>query len=211
MNQTELQFLTKPLHNYSRVLYLLYFRPAANPQTGNCPPLNYKAIQELLNSGGANITLGREINEFLLELIAEDLLEPLTMINDSDSLSGVQFRLPQMLQVQNAALSQRNRINKDWRPNDKTFEEIAQLVGVIQKDYSDTELGEFVAYWLGRPEQSFSEWQWTQKFVLHIRKSRQIKGYNPDSIVGYQQVEKQPEVVIDENTKKLIDRYHGKS
>jgi len=211
LNQTELQYLTKPLHNYSRILYLLYFRPSANIHTGIGAAVSYKAIQELLNNGGADITLGREINEFIVELIAGGLLQPLTDIDDSGSLSGVQFRLPLILQESPQEIQTRFRLNKDWQPKQKTFNEIAQLVGIIQKEYSDTELGEFVAYWLGRPEQQYSEWQWTQKFVLHIRKTRQLKGYNPDAIVGYQQVKKQPEVVIDENTKKLIDKYHGKS
>lgn len=211
MNPAESQCLTKSLHNFSRVLYLLYFRPTANRQTGLCAPLNYKAIQELLNAGGANISLGREINEYVLELIAEGLLEPQTTIDNSDSLSGVQFRLPLLVQAQTPNTALRFSLDKDWQPNATTFNEIAQLVGVIQKEYTSTELGEFIAYWLGRPEQHYSDWQWTQKFVLHIRKARQIKGYNPDSTIGYQQVQKQPEVVIDENTKKLIDRYHGKS
>ena len=82
---------------------------------------------------------------------------------------------------------------------------------LVKKEFSTEELGEFVAYWMGKPEQHFSTWQWTQKFVLHLRKIRHIKGYTSTSIVGYQQTDTQPGVVLDENTQKLIDKYHGKS
>jgi hypothetical protein len=212
MHQAELDILKQSISNNARVLYCLVLRPSAHQSTGISAPLNFKQIKEILNNGGGKIALGREINELLLELIACELLAPITELDDKGSLNGAQFNLPKMQDTQHSNMHQiRNKMTPDWQPNDKFFQEISQLVGLIQKDYASEELGEFIAYWMGKPEQQLSSWQWTQKFILSLRKNRQIKGYNPTSIVGYQQIENQPEVVIDEKTRQLIDKYHGKS
>ena len=212
MLPAELELLQKNISNNARVLYTLVIRPYTHQSTGISTPLNFKQIKEVLNAGGGNIALGREINELVLELISVGLLSPTNDIDGNESLNGVQFTLLKMLNVERSDIHRlHSKMTIDWQPNDKFFHEIAQLVCLLQKDFSNEELGEFVAYWMGKPEQQFSTWQWTQKFILHLRKIRQIKGYTPTTIVGYQQIEAQPEVVIDENTQKLIDKYHGKS
>lgn len=212
MHNAELEILNRTISNNARVLYLLILRPYAHKTTGISSPLNFKQIQEILNLGGATISLGREINELLLELISSGLIEPLAEIDDSGSLNGVQFRLVKFIDNNHSDFHQtRSRMTIEWQPNAKHFSEIAQLVGLLQLEYTQEERGEYISYWMGKPEQQLSDWQWTQKFILHLRNKRQIKGYTATSTVGYQQLEKQPEVVIDENTKKLIDKYHGKS
>lgn len=212
MQPAELEILTRQVSNQARVLYLLLLRPTCHKVTGICQPVNFKSIQETLNLGGANISLGREINELLLELMSVSLISPLNEFENNQSLNGMQFRLPKMLPEDDQDLhQQRGKMLMNWQPNEKIFKEIAQLVGLLQQDFSKEELGEFITYWLGKPDQQFSQWQWTQKFVLHLRKMRRIKGYTATSIVGYQQIEKQPEVILDDNTRKLIDKYHGKS
>lgn len=213
MQPAELEVLQHKISNEARLLYLLLIKPGSSQEDGTSKPLNFKQIRDLLNSGGANITYGREINELIVELIAAGLLEAIGEIDINDSLNGCQFLLP--LAKDNSTSDIHHlphfAMQKSWQPEAKIFAEIAQLVGLIQKEYNEGELGEFIAYWLGRPEQRLSNWQWTQKLVLHVRKHRQVKGFTPTNIVGYQQVEKQAEVVIDENAKKLKDKYHGKS
>lgn len=212
MQAAELDILTQSISNNARVLYLLVIRPYAHQNTGISAPLNFKHIKEVLNRGNGNIALGREINELLLELISVGLLTSVNEIDGDESLNGIQFRLSKMINFDDDDMHQvRNKMTLEWQPNKKYFKEISQLVGLLQSDYTPEELGEFIAYWMGKPQQQLSPWQWTQKFILHLRKSKQIKGYNPTTIVGYQQIEKQPEVVLDENTRKLIDKYHGKS
>lgn len=212
MQTAELDILTQSISNNARVLYLLVIRPYAHQSTGISAPLNFKQIKEILNRGNGNIALGREINELLLELISVGLLSPVSEIDGDESLNGIQFRLSKMVNFDDDDMHQvRTKMTIEWQPNEKFFREIAQLVGLLQTDYSAEELGEFIAYWMGKPQQQLSHWQWTQKFILHLRKNKQIKGYNPTTIVGYQQIEKQPEVVLDDNTRKLIDKYHGKS
>ena len=212
MHSVELNLLSQPLSNEARILYLLVLRPAAHQITGISAAVNFKQIKTLLNQGGANINLGREINELLLELIETGLVERLPGQDTDKSLNGRQFRLPALQPMKNTEqLHTKFALTTDWTPLPATFENIAQLTGLLQKEFSTEELGDFVVYWMGRPDQYFSDWQWTQKFIQHLRKNRQIKGYNPTSVVGYQQTTTESEVVIDENTRKLIDKYHGKS
>lgn len=212
MQKAEQDVLTRSLSNHARVLYLLILRPGSHKVTGISQPLNFKHIKETLNSGGADIVLGREINELLIELMSVDLISPLQDFNNNESLNGMQFRLNKMIDNSNHNLHQNKcKMSINWQPNQSVFTEITQLVGLLQQDFSKEELGDFISYWVGKPDQQFSQWQWTQKFVLHLRRSRQIKGFNSTTVVGYQQIEKQPEVILDENTRKLIDKYHGKS
>lgn len=212
MLSAELDILNRTLSNNARVLYLLILRPGSHKATGVSQPLNFKLIKETLNAGGANISLGREINELLIELMSVGLISPLQEFQNNESLNGTQFRLNKMLEENEHDLHQhKTKMTINWQPNESVFKEISQLVGLLQQDFSKEELGEFITWWIGKPDQQFSAWQWTQKFILHLRKSRQIKGYTATSVVGYQQIEKQPEVILDDNTRKLIDKYHGKS
>jgi len=212
LQQAELTALSGAISNLARVLYLLLIRPSAHSSTHICAPLNFKQIQETLNKGGSEITLGREINELVQELLSTGLLESTTVLSEDSSLNGCQFRLPLIAKNTDHQLHQKRfRLPHDWEPDSNTLKDIAALTGLLQASYNPHELGDFIVYWLGRPEQQFSEWQWTQKFVMHLRKTRQVQGYNPYKTTGYQQTEKQAEVLIDENTRKLIDKYHGKS
>ena len=63
---------------------------------------------------------------------------------------------------------------------------ICQLCGLIDPHYDEEERGEFIAYWLGRPERFATQHQWMMKFVKML-KSRRYQRKQTDTI-GYQQM-----------------------
>jgi DNA replication protein DnaT len=104
------------------------------------------------------------------------------------------------------------KMNVSWRPDADLFEQLCQLVGVIDKGYSADELGEYIAYWLGYPEKQFTDYQWTQKFVLNIKQRRQRLPVNKEQTkVGHQWITPQAGIEIDDNVKQLVEKYSGKS
>ena len=102
-------------------------------------------------------------------------------------------------------------MHASWTPNKSLFEEMASLLGIIDKTYEDSDIGEFVAYWLGRPSSVFSEFQWTQKFANNIKRKRLASGYGsastPTKIVGTQQVKVAAGIEADDNARKLVEKY----
>ena len=95
----------------------------------------------------------------------------------------------------------------NWTPNKALFEEMASLLGIIDKTFDDNEVGEFIAYWLGRPSSVFSEFQWTQKFANNIKRKRLASGYAPTKVVGTQQVKVAAGIEADDNARKLVEKY----
>jgi DNA replication protein DnaT len=73
--------------------------------------------------------------------------------------------------------------------------------------YSEQELGEFISYWLSRPESHFSQFQWTQKFVFNLKHKRLAHGVKKVHKVGQQLVQVKAGIVADENAKKLVEKY----
>ena len=99
-----------------------------------------------------------------------------------------------------------------WRPDEALFKQICQLVGVIESYFDADELGEFIAYWLGRPEVQNTPYQWTQKFVLHLKQRRMRKPLQADkSKVGHQWVAPTASIEFDDNVKQLIKKYSEQS
>ena len=84
---------------------------------------------------------------------------------------------------------------------------MASLLGIIDKTFDDNEVGEFIAYWLGRPSSVFSEFQWTQKFANNIKRKRLASGYAPTKVVGTQQVKVAAGIEADDNARKLVEKY----
>ena len=95
----------------------------------------------------------------------------------------------------------------DWLPDQKLISDLAKLVGIIDYEYTSNELGDFIAYWLGRPELQFSEYQWTQKFVFNLKKMRLALGFKNVQKVGQQIVQTKAGIVADENAKNLVAKY----
>lgn len=212
MHKAEIDCLQQPLSNTARVIYTLGLRPGCDETTGLSQPLNYKFLLELVSTGGETISKGRDINRYLESLLNLGLVA--TSLDINQSLSGKQILLP-FARKNNANMtdwhSSKYPMHLDWQPTDAVFQEISQLVGLIEKEYDQFVQGEFVAYWMGRPESQFTQYQWTQKFVLHLRHARTLYEADRKTSTGYQITNKQAEVTLNEKAKQLIEKYSGKS
>ncbi|MBC3766646.1 DnaT-like ssDNA-binding domain-containing protein [Neptunicella marina] len=213
INQSELTSLNQPISNEARVLYLLALRPDVNKQNGETQPLNYASIKTLLNGKTDIISLGRQINALIKELVDSGLVVNSEPKLDINSMNGKRLILPlvatEQHNYQNLHLHWQS-MQADWTPNLKLFAELATMVGIIEHSFSDEERGEFISYWLSRPESSFTLFQWTQKFVQHIKKKRLAFGSQTVKRVGNQMVSNKASVSADDNAKKLVEKYSGK-
>ncbi len=213
MNTTELEVLKGPISNEARVLYCLGLRPIAQNQTGLTEPLHYKTLLALLNSKEKIVTLGRQINRLLSELVDAGLVSATVEIENNRSCNGKPLILPLVaIDIDDYANmhTQWLTMQLEWQPHKHLYQDLAKLVGIIDKEYNENELGDFIAYWLGRPESQHTVFQWTQKFVFFIKKQRLAMGYSDKKRVGNQIVTKKAGISTDSNTKKLVEKYHAK-
>jgi hypothetical protein len=89
-----------------------------------------------------------------------------------------------------------------WRP-DEELPALARLCGVIDASYSEEDLREFIAYWLGRPEVFDSQHQWMLKFIRALKTALPRR---PATVVtGYQQVAPAPVELARAAGRKMID------
>ncbi len=214
LNDAERAALTSPLSNDARVLYCLGLRPGANDKTGASAPLDYRSLLTLLNADNkeAPYQRGRQINSLLKQLDTAGLVTATTDTQYEHSLNGQQVVLPLCKLEPEAfdSLHQRHTaMSAQWQPDDALYQELTSLMGVIDADYDEHDTGEFVAYWLGRPEAVFSLFQWTQKFAYSMRKKRLAAGYVPTRRVGNQQTKVAAGVEADDNARKLVEKYAG--
>lgn len=215
LTPAELNALTQPLSNEARVLYCLGLRPEANASSGASSPLNYKHLLTLVNGAETRYHLGRHINGFLQELVEAGLLSNQTTLSLDESINGKSVVLPLMLSQQKDNYQSLHEawgpMKTDWVPESTLFDDLAHLVGIIDKEYSHAELGEFIAYWLGRPQTQLSPFQWTQKFVFHVKQKRLASGVTSLQKVGSQLVKPKPALEVDDNARKLMEKYSNKS
>ena len=87
----------------------------------------------------------------------------------------------------------------------KNYGEMDEVVQ--DAEYNEEDVGEFIAYWLGRPNALFSEFQWTQKFAYTMKRKRVASGYEPTRKIGSQQVKVAPGIEADDNARKLVEKY----
>ena len=213
-NQTEQTALIQPISNDARILYVLGLRPYAHSVNGVTPALNYKKLLNLLNGKEETYTLGRQINSLIKELLGVGLIDFYQEVELNHSFNGKKLILPLMLVLPDdyAKLHlQWHTMLLDWSPDVKLLDDLARLVGIIDCSYSRDELGDFIAYWLGRPESNFSQFQWTQKFVFNLKQKRLARGIKTVHKVGNQIVRPKAAVVADENSKNLVAKYSAKS
>ncbi|MDN4502286.1 DnaT-like ssDNA-binding domain-containing protein [Alteromonadaceae bacterium BrNp21-10] len=213
LNQAELNALQQALSNEARVLYCLGLRPTVNTQSALSESLNYKALKALLNSKKDIISLGRQINTLIKELVDVGLVSYQGEQQEHLSHNGQQLLLPLLATSDNKFQQlhlQWSPMLANWQPNQQLFNELATLVGLIEKEYSDSDVGEFIAYWLTRPESNFTLFQWTQKFVQQIKKQRLAYGHKPLERIGNQLVSKKAGIEVDDNAKKLVEKYSAK-
>lgn len=213
INQAEQTALLQPISNDARTLYLLALKQIVDENSGVTTPLNYKSLLTLLNAKDEKYTLGRQVNSLLKELLNVGLISFRDKVELNHSFNGKVLLLP--LTTMKADEYSKLHLNwhkmtLDWVPNEKLASDLSKLVGIIEYEYTSTELGDFIAYWLGRPESQFTEYQWTQKFVFNLKKIRLAHGFKPVQKVGQQLVKARAGIEADENAKNLVAKY-GKS
>lgn len=213
LNQSEQTALNQTLSNDARVLYLLGLKPKVDQDSGKTPPLNYKDLLNMLNAKEAKFSLGRQVNGLIKELLQAGLVDFVQETELGKSFNGKILILP-LLMIKPDDYSQLHlqwqKMSVGWAPNQKLYEDLTKLVGIIDSQYSEHEIGDFIAYWLGRPEANFTQFQWTQKFVFNVKQKRLAKGLKSVHKVGNQIVTAKAGVTADENAKNLVAKYSTK-
>lgn len=209
-NKAEQTALLQTLSNDARILYILGIKPTANESSGITSPLNYKSLLSILNAKEEKFTLGRQVNSLIKELLGIGLVNFQNEVELNHSFNGKTLVLPlTTMKVDEYAKLHLNwhTMHLNWLPNQKLISDLAKLVGIIEYNYTTSELGDFIAYWLGRPESQFSEYQWTQKFVFNLKKIRLAHGFKNVQKVGQQIVHTEAGIVADDNAKNLVAKY----
>lgn len=213
MNDAEYTALQQPLSNAARVLYLLGLKPTANQHTGATQPLINKNLMELLNGKEQTYTLGRQINALVKELANAGLVSVPVSVDIDKSLNGQQLELP-LLVIDDedfVTLHQTTTsMHIEWQPKEQLFKQLCQLVGLIDQTAETDEIGDFVSYWLGRPQTQLTQFQWTQKFVSHLKRHRMTRQTGIKKQIGSQTVNATSGIQADENARKLVEKYATK-
>ena len=210
LNKAEQAALFQSLSNHARILYILGIKPIANQSSGATTPLNYKSLLAILNAKEEIFTLGRQVNSLIKELLSVGLVCFQDEVELNHSFNGKILILSlTTMKVDEYSKLHLNwhTMRLDWLPNQELISDLAKLVGIIDYDYTTNELGDFIAYWLGRPESQFSEYQWTQKFVFNLKKMRLAHGFKNVQKVGQQVVQTKAGIIADDNAKKLVAKY----
>ncbi|WP_293760620.1 DnaT-like ssDNA-binding domain-containing protein [uncultured Paraglaciecola sp.] len=210
LNKAEQTALRQSLSNDARILYILGIKPTADESTGVTSPLNYKSLLSLLNTKEEKFTLGRQVNSLVKELLGVGLVCFQGDVELSHSFNSKIL----VLSLTTMKVDEYSKLHLNWHtmhvgwlPNEKLISDLAKLVGIIDYEYTTNELGDFIAYWLGRPESQFSEYQWTQKFVFNLKKIRLAHGFKNVQKVGQQKVQTKAGILADDNAKKLVAKY----
>ena len=210
LNKAEQTALLQAISNDARTLYILGMKPTAEESSGVTVVLNYKSLLNILNTKEDKFTLGRQVNSLIKELISVGLVNFQSEVEPNHSFNGKTLTLPlTTMKVDEYSKLHLNwhTMHLDWLPNQKLISDLAKLVGIIDYEYTTNELGDFIAYWLGRPESQFSEYQWTQKFVFNLKKMRLAHGFKNVQKVGQQIVQTKAGILADENAKNLVAKY----
>jgi hypothetical protein len=214
MYPSEINLLTENISNDARVLYCLGLRPFVDHVSGQTPPLNYKQLRSLLNSVDEKYHRGRQLNYLFKELHRVGLVGLDLKTSLDHSLNGKHVYLPMViLEPNNLSLeaTKRVKMDKSWLPDQSIFKDIAHLTGLVKPDYTQEELGEFVAYWMGRPDKEYSTYQWTQRFINNIKQQRQLQGSTRLKDLGNNKLNDKPELTVNQNVNRLVERYYEKS
>ena len=217
--EAEYHALTAALSNDSRVLYCLGLRPTVDIPSAQSEPVNYKYLINLVNGSNTedgSYARGQQINTLLGELEQAGLVALQGEMTLECSLSGQRLLLPLCNADQDNFTHlhrQYTAIHGRWRPEPTLFEEMANLIGLIGREFNDEDIGEFVSYWLGRPDAVFSHFQWTQKFAYALKRKRLAVGHTTTRKVGTQSVPVAAGIEADDNARKLVEKYaaHKKS
>lgn len=187
MTPNEYQILLNPqLSHAARSLYTLYLHRKAQTHYPVCvlyPECAHVIATVHAPAHAADVTVCFE------ELIQLDLVHCIQghdqthyhtqafTLPQSDFKQAAQARLPLPADV--------FAMRIDWRP-DAQFTQLSRLCGLMQDDFSEEELGEFIAYWLGRPDVLQSQHHWMLKFIKVLKNKRLAKPAQHLATVGYQ-------------------------
>lgn len=215
MNQAELAALKQPISHYARVLYCLYLRPNAHDITGATAPIKNKAIGELLSDPHTRFTQGRQINKVISELVEAGLVAINPKTDLSRSIQDQRLVLP-LLNIKDdkfeALHNNTISMHLKWLPDQLLYKELAAMVGLLATDYDLEDVGEFITYWMGRPQRRFTPFQWTQKFVMQRKQAAQRHNMKHTSmVIGSQQISTKANIIVDEKARELVNKYQSKS
>lgn len=208
----ELIALQSPLSNAARVLYCLGLRPFANLLSARSQPLQYKPLLALLNEGESEKPIyhrGRQINQLLKQLEHVGLVTLPSDVTFEQSLNNVVLILPLCHTEQSKfdhLHTERKPIHLGWQPDGALFDELASLIGLSNTNYTQQDVGEFVAYWLGRPSTQHTGYQWTQKFTQMIKR----KYPSTVTALSSETTNNVAAIAVDDNARKLVERFHRK-
>lgn len=190
MTPAEYHALSHPrLSHPARTLYCLHLRRIwieQQPRILNYPQLGRAlAVTDPDSPSGFSYQVnGRQLTLLLEELISAGLLEAQLA---GEHFHTQPFTLPLLQQETSSPLPQTPfPMHLEWRP-DESMPALARLCGVIDCSYSEEDLGEFIAYWLGRPDVFDNQHQWTLKFIRALKTRRYVKRQHSQE-QGYQQV-----------------------
>lgn len=190
MTPAEYNALAHPrLSHPARTLYCLHLRRMAlehQPLVLNYPVLGRAlAVVSPEDPSGFSFQVnGRQLTVLFEELKIADLIE---VESGGEHFHQRPFRLPLLGQAETSPLPQRPfPMHLQWRP-DAGLPALARLCGVLDCSYSEEDLGEFIAYWLGRPEVFDNQHQWMLRFVRALKTRRYVRRVEKTP-QGYQQV-----------------------
>ncbi|MGO4998687.1 DnaT-like ssDNA-binding domain-containing protein [Oceanisphaera sp. W20_SRM_FM3] len=191
MTPAEYQALTSPtLSHPARSLYQLYLQHQALGD--KTQPLDYPLLGKALTVQGKGEYSYRVTPATLSGLVEELMAVGLLSLQHNphpQHFHGAVFSLPlKHLQGLAPLPSRQFAMHADWRP-DQQFAGLARLCGLLDSSLDEIELGEFIAYWLGRPEVFENQHQWMLKLVRKLKNQRSIKRTPaPSSESSYQQL-----------------------
>lgn len=188
MSPQEYQLLSLPrLSHPARTLYWLHLRQIAKqrqPVTISYPELGRAlAVEDPAAPGGFSFQVtARQLTQLFDELVAANLIAVQNKANqETYHLSTVVLPLlTQVTPLPQTAFPM--RVN--WTP-DSSFANLCQLCGLIDSYYTAADLGEFIAYWIGRTDYFATQHQWMLKFIKTLKSRRYTQ--NKTIVTGYQQ------------------------
>lgn len=200
MTPGELLQLNRPtLSHPARSLYYLQLRRQADEQGYvwlNYPELGRAlAVEDAQADNGFSYQVNAtQLTHLLDELQEAGLLQLLPAPHPGPHYHGRQAALPLSRSPVVPLAQPAFAMYAAWGPG-SGFTELGRLCGLLDCQVDDEELGEFIAYWLGRPETFATEHQWMLKLIKALKARRYARAPRAPLVVnGFQQVS-QPEPV----------------
>ncbi len=143
------------------------------------------AVEDATIPGGFSFQVNaKQLTQLLNELIQVGLIKVCAPDIEKEHYHGKEITLPLLLESRPIPVKQSAfALFPEWRPDDG-FSNLARMCGLIDIRYDETDLGEFIAYWLGHPERFETQHQWMLKFIKQLKSKRYRKPIQ--ETIGYQ-------------------------